>query len=65
MNNLWRIIAMAAFVAAQCASRFGQSAEPPVVRVMEMANDVFYRGDTTDTTKLASDPRATQPLGRR
>jgi len=61
MNRLWRTIAVAAFVAALCASGLGQTVEQPVVLVIETANGVFYRGDTTDTTKLASDPGVPTP----
>jgi len=53
---------VAAFVAAHCASGFGQTAEQPVVLVIETANGNFYRGDVTDAAKLAQDPGVTTPL---
>ena len=44
MNSLWRTIAVAAAVAALCASGFGQTAEQPVVLIIETANGNAYRG---------------------
>ena len=62
MNRLWRNFALAASVAACCALSFGQTAEPPVVLIMEVDNAVVYRGDVTDPAKLARDPGPTTPL---
>ncbi|MEK7406158.1 MAG: hypothetical protein AAB225_13720 [Acidobacteriota bacterium] len=62
MNSLWRTIAVAAFVAAHCTSGFGQTAEQPVVWIVEIDNLITYRGDVTDSTKLARDPGVTTPL---
>jgi hypothetical protein len=65
MNNLCRTIAVTAFVAAYCISGFGQTAEQPVVLIIEVDNTVTYRGDVTDATKLARDPGVTTPLPAR
>ncbi len=65
MNRLSNTIAAAAFVAALCASGFGQTAERPVTLIIEVDNAVLYRGDVTDSTKLARDPGVTTPLPAR
>lgn len=62
MNSFWRTIAVAGSVAGGCISGFGQTAEQPVVLIIEVDNTVFYRGDVTDSTKLARDPGVTTPL---
>ena len=61
MNSFWRTIAVAACVAAHCTSGFGQAAEQPVVLTIELGNLVLYRGDVTDSAKLARDPGVTTP----
>ncbi len=61
MNSFWTTIAVVASVAAYCTSGFGQTAELPVVLVIETENAVFYRGDVTDAAKLARDPGVTTP----
>jgi hypothetical protein len=58
-------MAVAAAVAALCVSGFGQTAEQPVVLIIEVDNSVLYRGDVTDSTKLARDPGTTSPLPAR
>jgi len=65
MNRLWRTIAVAAFVAALCASGLGQTAEQPVALTIDVENYVLYRGDVTDSTRLARDPAVTAPLPAR
>ncbi len=65
MNSLWRIIALAAVVAAYCILSFGQTAEQPVELIIELDNIVTYRGDVTDAAKLARDPGVTTPLPAR
>ena len=65
MNNLWRTIAVAAFAVAYCISGFGQTAEQPVILIIEVDNYVLYRGDVTDSTKQARDPGVTTPLPAR
>jgi len=65
MNRLWRIITVAAAVAALCVSAFGQSGEQPVVLIIDTHNMVTYRGDVTDATKLGRDPGVTTPLPAR
>ena len=53
MNSFWRTIAVAAFVAALCASGFGQTAEQPVVITIETENHVLYRDNTFDIARIA------------
>jgi len=62
MTSLWRTMAVAASVAALCASGLGQTAEQPVVLIIETANGNSYRGDVTDPTKMAQDPGMTTPV---
>jgi len=61
MTCFWRIIALTSALAAGCASVFGQT-EQPVVWVVECNDATTYRGDVTDSTKLARDPGATTAL---
>lgn len=61
MNNLSKTIVVATSVAALCVSGFGQSADQPVVLVVDHDNGVLYRGDVTDAAKLARDPGVTTP----
>ena len=61
MRRLWKPIVLAALAAALCTSGFGQTAERPVVLVIETENGNAYRGDVTDATKLARDLGVTTP----
>ena len=61
MDKLCRTIAVAAF----CAFGFAQTAEQPVTLIIEIDNALTYRGDVTDSTKLARDPGVTTPLPAR
>jgi hypothetical protein len=63
--DTWRMIALAAIVAVHCTSGFGQTVEQPVFLNIEVANYVTYRGDITDSNKLARDPGVTSPLPAR
>jgi len=61
MDRLCKSIAVSAF----CAFGFAQSAEQPLTLIIEVDNSVLYRGDVTDSTKLARDPGVTTPLPAR
>lgn len=61
MYKLCRTIVVSAF----CAFGFAQTAEQPVTLIIEVDNAVLYRGDVTDSTKLARDPGVTTPLPAR
>ncbi|MEK7405298.1 MAG: hypothetical protein AAB225_09330 [Acidobacteriota bacterium] len=52
----WKI----AYVLAACAATLAaQTAEQPVVLVIELENDVLYRGNVSDVNLLAKDPKPT------
>lgn len=52
---------IAVWVAVCAASAVAQTADQPVVLVIETANGVFYRGDVADPAKLAQDPSVPTP----
>ena len=59
MTCFWRIIALTSALAAACVSGFGQTAEQPVVLIIDSENIVSYWGDVTDATRLSRDPGPT------
>ncbi|MBI3681095.1 MAG: hypothetical protein HY235_11950, partial [Acidobacteria bacterium] len=61
MISFGRTIAVAACLAAYCTSGFGQTLDQPVILIIEVDNQVLYRGDVTDAAKLARDPGVTTP----
>ena len=66
MNNCPAIGVKCLIGAALClivweSSGFGQTAEQPVLLVIETENAVAYRGDTNDVSLIARDPKVTTP----